>query len=53
MLHNIDVSKSIDTTITVFGDVGFVYGKSKTLDFMTQIALSLKGKISIEYELNV
>ena len=48
-LHNVDVSKHIDTTIAVFGDVAFVYGKSKTLDFMTQIALVLKGKISIEF----
>lgn len=48
-LHNVDVSKHVDTTIAVFGDVAFVYGKSKTLDFMTQIALSLKGKILIEY----
>ena len=48
-LHNVDVSKHVDTTIAVFGDVAFVYGKSKTLDFMTQIALVLKGKISIEF----
>ena len=49
-LHNTNTLKQIDTSIEVFGDVGFVYGKSVTLDFMTQIALALKGKISIKFE---